>query len=151
MQKGIEMNPSHRTSFRVLYGDTDKMGFAYYGNYMRWFEIGRSQLFRSWGFSYKSIEEKGVFLPVSEAFCKYVTPVKYDDQLIVETRFDPSVKAGIKFDYRIFSMEKEVLCASGYTLHACMNPEGRVIRPPRFLSQLLREHTGSPSDKKEGS
>ncbi len=138
-------NPAQRTSVRVIYGDTDTMGFAYYGNYMRWFEIGRTEFFRSRGLAYKTIEEKGVFLPVSEAFCKYVAPVKYDDVLIVETRLDPAVKGGIKFDYRILTGKKERLCASGYTLHACMNPEGRVIRPPRFLAQLIRELTAPSS------
>ncbi len=137
------MTPSHRTSIRVIYGDTDNMGFAYYGNYMRWFEIGRTELFRAWGVTYKSIEEKGVFLPVSEAYCKYLAPVRYDDILVVETRLDTSVKGKIKFDYTIFARKEERPCAAGYTLHACISPEGRVIRPPLFLTQLIREHAGS--------
>lgn len=133
------MNEPHRTLCRVIYGDTDKMGYAYYGNYMRWFEIGRTELFRSMGLTYKSIEEKGVFLPVSEAFVKYVSPVRYDDKLIVETRIDSGVKGGVKFDYCIRKQEGDIICATGYTRHACVNPEGRLIRPPAFLSRLINE------------
>jgi len=143
------MTPVHRTAIRVIYGDTDNMGFAYYGNFMRWFEIGRTELFRSRGLTYKRIEEEGVFLPVSEAFCKYVSPVRYDDLLVIETALDPSVKGGVRFDYRIRLSETGKICASGYTLHACMNPEGRVIRPPRFLAQRIREQTHLPSETGE--
>lgn len=143
MHPDSEMTATHRTSIRVIYGDTDNMGFAYYGNYMRWFEIGRTELFRAWGLTYRSIEEKGVFLPVAEAYCRYLAPVRYDDILVVETRLDTAVKGKIKFDYTIFAREEERPCAAGYTLHACMSPEGRVIRPPLFLTQLIREHAGS--------
>ncbi len=101
--------------------------------------------------TYRVIEEKGVFLPVSEAFCKYAAPLKYDELLVVETRLDPKVKGGIKFDYRILDPEKEALRASGYTLHACMNPEGRVIRPPAFLTQLIREQTSAAASIAEES
>ena len=55
----------HKTTNRVIYGDTDKMGYAYNANYLRWFEIGRSEMFRSMGLSYKTIETRGFFLPVS--------------------------------------------------------------------------------------
>ncbi|MGD8468111.1 MAG: thioesterase family protein, partial [Desulfobacterales bacterium] len=73
--------PTHRTTCRVIYGDTDNMGQAYYGNYFRWFEMGRNELFRSMGLAYSSVEDQGIFLPVAEAYCKYVMPAKYDDRL----------------------------------------------------------------------
>ena len=60
--------PTNRTTCRVIYGDTDNMGQAYYGNYFRWFEIGRTELFRSLGISYASVESRGIFLPVAEAY-----------------------------------------------------------------------------------
>jgi acyl-CoA thioester hydrolase len=128
-----------KTTCRVIYGDTDTMGYAYYGNYMRWFEIGRTELFREWGLTYKSIEESGVFLPVSETYCKYFSPVRYDDILVIETQVDPGIKGGVKFDYRIFKQEPETLCAAGYTKHACVDRQGAVIRPPKFLSRLIHE------------
>lgn len=130
---------THQATYRVIYGDTDNMGFAYYGNYMRWFEIGRTEMFRAMGLTYKSIESRGIFLPVSEVQCKFHRPAKYDDMLIIETTLDKSVRAGIKFDYRIFSEESQETIAQGYTKHACMSPEGRVVRPPKFLVALIQE------------
>ncbi len=130
----------HRVRYRVIYGDTDKMGFAYHANYFRWFEIGRCEMFRSWGLSYKEIEAKGVFLPVSDLRCKFLIPVKYDDLLTIETSLDSSVRGGIKFDYVIYSENGESTVAHGYTRHACLNSEGKVIRPPLFLQELIRNN-----------
>lgn len=127
----------HRTTCRVIYGDTDNMGVAYYANYLRWFETGRTETFRSLGLTYKDIEAKGVFLPVSEAYCKYKSPARYDDLIVIETTLDTRVKGGIKCDYRIFREEGKILLAEGYTKHACLSSSGRVIRPPAFLLELL--------------
>ena len=77
---------SHKTPYRVIYGDTDNMGVAYHANYLRWFEIGRTELLRSWGLPYRQIESRGLLLPVAEAQCKFAAPAKYDDMLQVGTR-----------------------------------------------------------------
>ena len=130
---------SHRTLVRVIYGDTDNMGQAYYGNYFRWFEIGRSEMFRSLGLSYKAVEENGIFLPVSEAHCKYTTPAKYDDILVIETSLDNKIKAGLKFEYKIYDGDGEILLAQGYTIHPCVNGEGKVVRPPRFIKDFIKK------------
>ena len=130
---------SHRTLVRVIYGDTDNMGQAYYGNYFRWFEIGRSEMFRSLGLSYKAVEENGIFLPVSEAHCKYATPAKYDDILVIETSLDNKIKAGLKFEYKIYDGDGEILLAKGYTIHPCVNGEGKVVRPPRFIKDIFKK------------
>ncbi|UCD77272.1 MAG: acyl-CoA thioesterase [Desulfobacterales bacterium] len=128
---------SHRTTYRVIYGDTDNMGQAYYGNYFRWFEIGRSEMFRFLGLPYKAVEENGIFLPVAESHCKYASPAKYDDVLVIETSLDTKLKAGIKFDYKIFKEDGQTLIAEGYTKHPCVNREGRVVRPPQFLREVI--------------
>ena len=132
--------PSYKTNCRVIYGDTDNMGQAYYGNYLRWFEIGRNELFRSLGLAYKSVESQGIFLPVAEVFCKYTVPAKYDDLLMIETSLDIRVKGAIKFDYRIWSEDGETLLAHGYTKHACLNRKGRVIRPPSFIKEVIEKN-----------
>lgn len=129
----------HRAQTRVIYGDTDNMGMAYHANYFRWFEIGRSEYFRSLGLSYKDIENRGLQLPVSEAFCKFITPARYDDLLIIETILDRSVRGGVRFEYRLTDETGGKLMARGYTKHACVNPEGKVIRPPAFLWEVLKE------------
>ncbi|MCG6894375.1 MAG: acyl-CoA thioesterase [Desulfobacteraceae bacterium] len=129
----------HRTTCRVIYADTDTMGYAYHANYLRWFEIGRTELFRSVGLPYREIERRGTFLPVSEAHCRFQSPVRYDDLLIVETTVDPKVRGGMKFDYRLLVEGDERLCATGYTRHACVGADGRVSRPPAFLMEAVRE------------
>lgn len=134
----------HRTICRVIYGDTDKMGFAYYGTYMRWFEIGRTEMFRELGLAYKTIEEKGIFLPVSEAYCRYLAAVYYDTMLTIETALDTGVKGAVKFDYRLLSEDEQTVCAKGYTRHACVNTNGRVVRPPKFLTEMFAKLTASP-------
>ena len=131
---------SHKTNYRVIYGDTDNMGQAYYGNQLRWFEIGRSELFRSLGLTYKSIEDQGIFLPVAEVFCKYAAPAKYDDLLMIETSLDIRVKGAIKLDYRIWREEGETLLAQGYTKHACLNRMGKVVRPPAFIKEVIEQN-----------
>ncbi|NNK86486.1 MAG: acyl-CoA thioesterase [Desulfobacterales bacterium] len=130
----------HRTTNRVIYGDTDKMGYAYNANYLRWFEIGRSEMFRSMGLSYKTIETRGFFLPVSEAYCKFLTPIQYDDMLVIETSLDAGVRGGMKFDYCIKSEDSTRTHAHGYTKHAFMDNNGRVVRPPDFIKKLIDEN-----------
>ena len=128
---------THRTNYRVIYGDTDNMGQVYYGNYFRWFEIGRAEMFRKLGLPYKAVEDNGVYLPVSETHCKYSTPAKYDDIIVIETSVDTSIKGGIKFDYTIYAEDGETLLAKGYTKHACVNQQGKVVRPPKFLREIV--------------
>ncbi len=131
----------HKTAYRVIYGDTDNMGVGYYANYLRWFEIGRTELLRAWGLPYTEIEAQGLLLPVAEANCKYAVPVKYDDLLIIEAGVDPEYKGGLKIDYRITNEDGQVLHATGYTRHAFVNPEGRVIRPPKFMRELIQRQS----------
>jgi acyl-CoA thioester hydrolase len=130
---------AHRTTCRVIYGDTDRMGHAYYGNYFRWFEIGRTELFRELGLSYKSIEERGFFLPVSESHARYAAPALYDELIVIETSVDASVKGGIKFDYRVFREDGRTLLAEGFTKHAFVDRTGRVVRPPEFFRKLIAQ------------
>ena len=129
---------SHETEYRVIYGDTDQMGVAYYANYLRWFEIGRTELLRSWQIPYQRLEsEKGIWLPVSEAGCKYLAPARYDDLLLIQASLDPQIKGGMKIDYRVLSFDRQVVHATGFTRHAFMNNQGRVTRPPQFIRELI--------------
>ncbi|WP_406631098.1 acyl-CoA thioesterase [Ornithobacterium rhinotracheale] len=73
------------TYIRVRYGETDQMGYAYYGNYAQYFEVGRAELLRNIGLNYKRLEEQGIMTPVLSLFCKYIAPAKYDDELCIET------------------------------------------------------------------
>lgn len=128
---------SNKTTYRVIYGDTDNMGYAYHSNYFRWFEKGRTELFRAWGFTYKAIEEKGYFLPLSDAKCKFMIPVKYDDKIIIEAILDPKVKAGVKFDYNVYDETGNKLHAMGSTKHAFVDAHEKLVRPPAFFKELV--------------
>lgn len=130
---------AHTTTYRVIYGDTDNMGMAYYANYLRWFEIGRTELLRQWGLPYSEIEARGIFLPVAEAHCKYHTPARYDALLQIAAILDTDVKGGMKIDYRITSSDGGTLHATGYTRHAFVTNDGRVTRPPRFIRDLIAQ------------
>jgi len=130
----------HRTNCRVIYGDIDRMGHAYYGNYFRWFEIGRTEMFRDLGLPHREIEERGIYLPVSECRAKFTAAARYDDVIVIETVVDTAVKGGIKFDYRIFREDGETLLAEGFTKHAFVDPSGRVVRPPDFIRKLIASY-----------
>ncbi len=130
---------SFEATIRVIYGDTDNMGIAYHANYFRWFEIGRSEMFRSLGLAYRDIEKRGIFLPLSEVGCKYLAPIHYDDLLVIETTLDRTVRGGMKFNYRLFKEQENTVLARGFSKHAFMNREGKVVRPPTFIMDLVSE------------
>ena len=132
---------SHRTNYRVIYGDTDNLGVAYHANYLRWFEVGRAEMFRALGLTYKDIEEKGFYMPVSEAYCKYLSSARYDDLITIETNVDTGMRAGMKFDYRIFKESDDVNLVTGFTKHAFVNKDGRIVRPPDFIKVILERET----------
>jgi acyl-CoA thioester hydrolase len=110
------------TQVRVRYAETDQMGIVYYANYLVWFEIGRVELLRSMGLAYSQLEtDHQCILPVVEATCRYRSPARYDDEILIETR--PSLVRGsvIKFGYRLLRKgqagEEPTLLAEGETVH----------------------------------
>jgi len=135
---------SHQTEIRVTYADTDAMGIVYYANYLRWFEIGRTELMRSLGVAYKDLEGEEVHLPVSEVSCKYLQSARYDDVLMVETRVDFLKRASMQFHYRLWRKADGAELVSGTTLHAFVDGKGKIIRVPAFL----REKLPAPESKK---
>ena len=127
----------HRFSLRVRYGDVDQMGWVYYGNYLRWFEIGRAELMRSLGRSYRDVEERdGVLLPVLDARCRYFRGARYDEQVTLETGVLDVARATLRFGYRVRG-EDGARCALGYTEHCVVDREARPVRPPAELAALL--------------
>jgi acyl-CoA thioester hydrolase len=124
-----------QAQIRVIYGDTDAMGNAYYGNYLKWFEVGRSEWFRKSGMTYREVESGGVYLPVVEAHCSYKKPAFYDDVLTIATSFKFSGPARLRFDYEI--MRDGEILADGYTVHVCVNRERKVLKPPAYLKDVL--------------
>lgn len=133
----LEKRMTVQAQFRVLYGDTDAMGHAYYGNYLKWFEVGRAEWFRSRGMSYRELESKGIFLPVIEAHCSYRKPAYYDDILTVMTTFQYAGPARLRFDFEIRRDAGDEILAEGYTVHTCTDQDCKALRPPKYLKNLL--------------
>ena len=129
----------HRFELRVRYSDIDQMGWAYYANYLRWFEIGRAEMLRSLGRTYREVEESGVLLPVLEARCRYFSGARYDDLLVLETGVEELRKASVTFGYRVRRAADEVILAAGSTRHCFLDREGRAGRPPEELRRLLEQ------------
>jgi len=95
----------HETKLRVRYAETDQMGYVYYGNYAAFYEVARTEMLRSTGISYRELEEMGVMLPVTELYCKYIRPARYDDLIRIVTRIREKPLVRIKFEYEIFNAE----------------------------------------------
>ena len=131
------------TEIRVRYAETDQMNVVYYANYLVWFEVGRVELLRALGFSYRQLEqEHGCILPVIEATCRYRSPARYDDQILIETR--PALLRGpvLKFAYRILRKAEEgaepSLLAEGETVHVVCDSQMSKKPLPAHYAAVLR-------------
>ncbi len=132
-------SPSFEFNVRISYADTDRMGVVYYANYLTLFEKGRTELMRNLGIRYRDLEEKEkVFLPVSEANCRYLHPAKYDDLIRVVTWIEKIGGASIDFAYEIDDVESGRKIAEGTTRHPFVNEQWKPVRvPPSLKSKLL--------------
>ena len=117
------MGLSSRTRLRVRYAETDQMGIVYHSNYLIWFEVGRSELFRELGLPYTKFEEQGLGLAVVEASCRYRKPTHYDDELVIVTEIVKMSSRSVIFSYLVY--REETLLAEGKTVHVFINKEGR--------------------------
>jgi acyl-CoA thioester hydrolase len=104
----------HEINIRVRYGETDQMGYVYYGNYAQYFEMGRVEWLRNLGISYKRMEELGIMLPVLNLNINYLKPAKYDDLLTLKTTLLKKPSVRIEFDFELFN-EDNVLLTKGFT------------------------------------
>lgn len=117
-----------RTQITVRYAETDMMGVVYHGNYLPWFEVGRTNLLKELGLPYRRLEEDGFRLPVLEVSARYLRPAVYDDTVTVVTRLHDRPLLRIRLDYEV--RRGEELLATGHTVHAFIDREGRPVRPP---------------------
>ena len=125
------------TQLRVIYGDTDQMGVVYYANYLRYFEAGRNEFIRAKGMRYRDFEERySLMLPVTEASVRYLAPARYDDLLSLETSLEEIRRASACFAYRLIREDQQLL-ATGRTVHACVDLEGKLRRLPEELVTRL--------------
>lgn len=125
------------TTVRVRYGETDKMGYVYYGNYSLYFEVGRVEALRQLGSSYKEMEDNGIMLPVYSCTINYLKPAVYDDLLIVKTTIPKIPQARIIFDYEIYNQQNELLTKGNTTLvFIDMKTNKPCMAPASFLEKI---------------
>ncbi len=129
--------PRSTSIVRVRYAETDRMGVAYYANYLVWFEVGRADLMRRLGWSYRELEESGVTLPVIEAHCEYRQPSRYDDELEVRTVGRLLSPVRLRFDYEVVRVADQVVAAVGCTVHAALDAQGRPCRLPARVREAF--------------
>ena len=133
-----------RTTVRVLYGDTDAGGVVYNANYLRYFEIGRTELMREWICSYSEIEKRGFILPVTESWSRYKAPALYDDLLTIETTIAELSRIKCKFSYKIYrhmdGISSPKLLVKGYTVHAAITREGKLTQLPNDILEKIAKY-----------
>jgi acyl-CoA thioester hydrolase len=131
---------SAETHIRVRYGETDQMGYVYYGNYAMYYEVGRVESLRQLGLTYKELEEMGVMMPVLENKSRFLSAALYDDSLKIVTTIREKPTVRIKFDYDIFNGDG-VLIHQGETILAFVDKKtGRPCRPPEVFQNILKPY-----------
>lgn len=128
----------HSCMVRVRYGETDQMGYVYYGVYAQYFEVGRVEAMRSLGIPYKLIEEKGIMLPVNHLEVNYKAPARYDDPLKIVTRITEVRGPRIVFHYQIFNNEEKELVNGSTTLVFVARQNMKPIPAPNYFTEVLK-------------
>ncbi len=131
----------HKTLLRVRYADTDQMQFAYNGKYFEYFEVGRTEMMRDNGLTYKSIEEHGYNMPVYSVHIDFKNPAFYDELLEIETKVEKRPVARVHIDHIIKSKERDVVIAEGYVELVFIEKRSKKItRAPQFFIDAVKNH-----------
>ena len=126
------------TRFRARYAETDKMGVIYYANYLVWMEMGRTDFCKNAGFDYRDMETDGASMAVAEATCRYVTPARYDDEILVTTWIEKLNRRLITFAYVISNATTKAVLAEGKTVHIAIGADGKARSIPERYMELLK-------------
>jgi len=124
-----------RAQVTVRYAETDAMGIVYHGSYLPWFEIGRTTLLKEIGLPYRQLAADGYHLPVLEIMAKYVRPAVYDDVLTIVTTMREKPLLRIRLEYEV--LRGEELLATGHSLHAFVDLQGKPVRPPASVLETM--------------
>jgi len=126
----------NETRLRVRYAETDQMGVVYHSNHLIWFEVGRVELMRQMGFSYRDMEQQdGRFIAVAEVKCRYRAPVYYDEEIAVRTRLKSVRESVVIFAYELVRPESGTLLAEGETTHIVTDSNMKIAAlPAKYLT-----------------
>jgi acyl-CoA thioester hydrolase len=131
----------HEYKVIVRYAETDQMGFVYYGNYAKFYEIGRVELIRSLGLSYKEFEDRlNIFLPVVQLESRYLLPARYDDELRIETILDELPEKMISFRHLIYNPQNFLINKGVVKLLFIDKITGRKVSAPQEMTDVLKKH-----------
>jgi acyl-CoA thioester hydrolase len=131
---------SHSTKIRVRYGETDQMGYVYYGNYAEFYEVGRVEMLRSLGMDYAGMEKSGVMLPVLELNCKFIKPAFYDQELTIKTIVNELPGVKIHFIYELYNEAEELINIGSTTLVFINMAKNKPCQPPADFMARLKEY-----------
>ncbi len=133
----------HETRLRVRYAETDQMGVVYHSNHLIWFEVGRVELLREMGFSYRDMErDNGLFIAVAEVKCRYRAPIYYDEEVIVRTRLKAVRESVVVFSYELVRANGRTLLAEGETTHIVTDSKMKVSALPEKYLTAFRAAIG---------
>ena len=119
---------------RTRYSETDQMGVCYYGNYLTWFEVARTEYFREAGLPYTEFEKEGIYLPVAESYCRYKKPIYYDDEIIIKTYIVSLRRTSIKFFYKVYRKTNlDNLLSEGWTVHVFVDKNMKACAVPEII------------------
>ena len=130
----MPMSQQHEITIRVRYSETDAMGYLHHANYLSYFEMGRTELFRAQGGDYRAMEEQGLFFVVVRMDCRYHLPARYDDVLTLRTTLSRMGTAKLEHNYDVY--RDGVLLAVGHSVLACVDRAGTVQRIQEILEQF---------------
>jgi acyl-CoA thioester hydrolase len=131
---------SNTTKLRVRYGETDQMGYCYYGNYAQYFEVGRVEALRQIGMSYRDMEDSGIMLPVSNFEVKYFKPALYDDEIKIITKLVKVEGCRLFFEYEIENENGMIISVAKTTLVFVLKTTMKPTSPPQSFIKLLETY-----------
>lgn len=133
------------TTLRVRYGEVDRMAAVNSARYFEWFELARSDIMREMGIPYGSLEDSGIFAPVVEANCRYISRIGYDELVRIGTAVQVMSPVRLRFTFKVYRLDqgKEILAAEGFTENGIVGRDGH----PKRLTAAAMEKLGKPGDK----
>ncbi len=134
------MSIESRSQITVRYAETDMMGIVYHGSYLPWFEVARTTLLKEQNLPYRQLEADGYFIPVLEIHAKYHRPALYDDVITIVARLTEKPTLRFRLEYQV--LRDETLLATGYSVHAFIDTQGRPVRPPPAFTARMKELFG---------
>lgn len=139
----------HEIELQVRYAETDQMGVVYHANYLIWFELGRTNICKAKGFSYRDMEEQDdALMVVAEVYCRYKSPAFYDDNLIVRTKVEEVRSRTVRFIYEIFRPSDNTILVEGESMHIFTDKQKRVRTLPNKYRELLAKEIEEPLDER---